>query len=477
VTFREIVYCLQIEHDRFSYPRSRAGSTSRITAITSACGVRGQAQPSAQSFRPWTLGFWYWGGSYGKPAQASEPADVIFLRVGELRGEPYGFHTRVAPSWYAFGQIPDHIPPAREYWLVYRYERQGLPDKEVIPILASEITRLRAESDQRHLNVVGLQLDIDSPTGSLAEYASFLKAVRAALPTGFQLSITALLDWFRDGAHIGDVIAQVDEFVPQFYDVEPLDRKGIGAIAARIDAAHWDPILNRFGKRFRVGVAAFGRTRFVRAKPNGPGYQFAIFGDIDEREFSANPNFHFDAKQTEAGELSLTYVAERTTKLGYRTFEPGDLFQVIIPTPAAVHSAVIEARKIRGHNAGVVFFRWPGMQERAAMPPDEVLRAASATPPPPVPKYTASTVDGHCAAVACVNLSIAFQDALEPQPVTLRVHSSVPFEYFLPERNVPVRLKDASDLEFTVPPYGARGRVLLGRAVTITPSHFTLEQH
>jgi hypothetical protein len=116
------------------------------------------------------------------------------------------------------------------------------------------------------------------------------------------------------------------------------------------------------------------------------------------------------------------------------------------------------------------------------MPPDEVTRAASEIAPPSGPKYTVNGEDGHCAAVACVNLSIAFLDALDAQPVSLRVHSSVLFEYFVPERDgpfmqFPVQLKGASDLEITVPPYGARGRVLLGRAVTITPSHFTLEQH
>jgi hypothetical protein len=450
--------------------------------IISACATRGQTQEPARSSASWTLGFWYWNSAYSEPAASTAPADVVFLHIGELRNESYGFRSKAGPAWYAFGQIAKRIPPAREYWLVYRYERQGLPDKEVIPVLGQKITQLRAEGARRHLNVVGVQLDIDSPTGSLGEYASFLKATRAALPSDLQLSITALLDWFRDGTRIGDVIEQVDEFVPQFYDVEPLDRKSTGAIAAKIDAAHWSPILNRFGKRFRIGVAAFGRTRFVQANPNKQGHAFVIFGDIGEREFSANPDFHLEAKHTDAGEISLTYVADGNAKVGYRTFDTGDSFQVTIPRPTAVHSAVMEARKIGGHNAGVVFFRWPGIQELTAMPPDEVTRAASETPPPPGPKYAVSAEDGHCAAVACVNLSIAFLDALDAQPISLRVHSSVPFEYFVPERDglfmqFPVQLKGDSDLEITVPPYGARGRVLLGRAVTITRSHFTLEQH
>ena len=84
-------------------------------------------------------------------------------------------------------------------------------------------------------HLVGLQIDHDCPTYSLTEYARFLQGLRAALPPEDLLSITALLDWFREGTALTDVVAQVDEFVPQFYDVSEVapPREGISLNLAR----------------------------------------------------------------------------------------------------------------------------------------------------------------------------------------------------------------------------------------------------
>ncbi len=106
-------------------------------------------------------------------------------------------------------------------------------------------------------HVIGVQLDVDSPTGQLAAYADFLREVRKGLPKDTQLSITALLDWFRAGTAIDRVIGQVDEFVPQFYDLS-MGRER--AVAAKIDANVWGPRFSRFGKRYKIGVSSFGRA-------------------------------------------------------------------------------------------------------------------------------------------------------------------------------------------------------------------------
>ena len=72
-------------------------------------------------------------------------------------------------------------------------------------MIARKVAELRGLAEQRRLNLVGVQLDIDSPTGSLAEYADFLREVRKTLPPGMGISITALLDWFRDGTAVAEI--------------------------------------------------------------------------------------------------------------------------------------------------------------------------------------------------------------------------------------------------------------------------------
>jgi hypothetical protein len=63
----------------------------------------------------------------------------------------------------------------------------------------------------------------------------------------------------------------VDEVVPQFYDLQDSGSiVGPSMIAAPIDAAKWAPLFNRHGKRFRIGVSTFGRSKLLPpGRPNG----------------------------------------------------------------------------------------------------------------------------------------------------------------------------------------------------------------
>ncbi len=202
----------------------------------------------------WTTGFWFWGGGSTDTPAGSEELNTLYVHVGAIlkAAGPYA-----KEPWAVYGALPDHLPPAQEYWLVFRFEHQAVPDLSSAPILAREVSRLREDARQRHLNLAGVQLDIDSPTGSLSKYAAYVHEVKKGLPPGLEVSVTALLDWFRSGTAIADVIKEVDEFVPQFYDVASPEN-GDPAIASKIDTAKWGPVFNRFGKRFRIGISTFG---------------------------------------------------------------------------------------------------------------------------------------------------------------------------------------------------------------------------
>ena len=434
-------------------------------------GLSGCAVPLASQQAPprLTTGFWFWNLQAGSSEAVSsgEPLDVLFVHVGSI--------DKNGGQWRAYGQLPDDLPAAREYWFVFRFEKQSVPDLLAAPALVQEVSRLQAVARRRHLNIAGVQLDIDSPTGALAQYANILREVRKGLPSGCEISITALLDWFRSGTAIDGVIAQVDEFVPQFYDVSDRNDYGGGsAIAASIDATRWGPVFNRFGKRFRVGISTFGRARVV---PEGARYfRGAFYGDVAPIDIATNPAFELQTSRNQANELVLNYRATRKVYVGYNDFDSGKTIQFTLATPESVRTAVESARQMGGHLAGVVFFRWAGSDETLALQPDEVLRAAGLPSQGRRRQNRIDVIDGHCAAVECVDVYLNSTDPFAAKTKRYRIHTSTELEYFLPEKTVPVRMTGPTQLELSLPPYCARGRLYLGRAVTMKRSEFKVQE-
>ena len=104
------------------------------------------------------------------------------------------------------------------------------------------------------------------------------------------------------------------------------------------------------------------------------------------------------------------------------------------------------------------------------LPPGEVLAPDERRP------ATASTVDGHCAAVECADLFFESGAPVASTALRYRLRSSGELEYFLPEKKMPVRMSGPSELELTLPPYCARGRLYLGRVVSRKPAEFTVEE-
>jgi hypothetical protein len=417
-----------------------------------------------------------------RPAESyGEPLDVLFVQVGTIvrQTPPFGDRATIgqAGRWSVYGALPDDLPVSKEYWLVFRCDQQVVPDIQTAAMLERKISSLLGQARKRHLNVVGVQLDIDSPTGALPQYAAYLREARKLLPSGFGVSITALLDWFRSGTAIGDVIREVDEFVPQFYDIDRDSYNRGTSIAARIDAARWGLVFNRFGKRFRVGISTFGRSRLVPnpAAATSGSYRSLTFRDLAPLDIATNSAFRLETARNPSSELVLSYRAIKKVRVSYTDFDTGDTVQFILATPEGVRTAVESARQMKGNLAGVVFFRWPGEAEALTMQPEEVMIAAGLAPKDPRVRNRIDVVDGRCAAVDCADLYLNSPAPFSPKPLRYRIRSSIELEYFLPEKNIPVRMANPSELEVSLPPYCARGRLYLGRAVTGRHSEFEVE--
>jgi hypothetical protein len=426
-----------------------------LALCSCAAPLRSQAPPK------WATGFWFWDGSSASASGSVEPLDVLFVQAGTIN-QP----TRHGSSeWSVYGNIPRDLPAAREFWLVFRFERQQMPDLSAISALATKFATLREQARQDHRKVAGIQLDIDCPTGSLAQYAVFLNKLRSELPPNSEISITALLDWFRDGTAIADVIKETDEFVPQFYDVGASRR----TIAVKFDGTKWGRTFNRFQKRFRIGIATFGRAQIASPLPT-------FFRDLTPLDVASDRHFVLDSKHNDAGELVISYRTTKRVTLDYRTFEPGDTIQFILPTLDSIHAAVKSAQEIRGYCAGVVFFRWPSANETLAMQPAEVLAAAGLSSATADKNVSVHLVDGACAAVHCSDLYLVNAKLFFPSALRYRIRSSEELEYFLPEKGMPVAMSGAAELTVSLPPYSGRLRLYLGRAVTLAPSKYTVRE-
>jgi hypothetical protein len=82
--------------------------------------------------------------------------------------------------------------------------------------VAREILR-RGLSGSRRVDC--LQIDYDARLSERPFYKALLRAVRAGLPTGVQLSITSLASWCLQDNWIGDADLPVDEVVPMFFSM------------------------------------------------------------------------------------------------------------------------------------------------------------------------------------------------------------------------------------------------------------------
>ena len=110
-----------------------------------------------------------------------------------------------------------------------------------------------------------------------------------------------------------------------------------------------------------------------------------------------------------------------------------------------------------------------------AINPEDVLRSAGVPMTESRAKEAVLVSDGGCAAVKCIDLFLDIPNSISPSAVKYRIRSSTPLDYFLPEQNIPVRMMASSELEVSLPPYSARGRLYLGRAVSAGPAKFTVE--
>lgn len=126
--------------------------------------------------------FWIWPKA--KIVEFNRVENTLYILRG-LITKTYG-----KDSFLRQGEEYKNI--AAKIVLVYRV--QYLPEISFLNQLIDHDIRIWRN---RNSQVIGVQLDYDSPTSKLSSYSDFLKKVR--LPNNTNLSITGLADWVRHG--------------------------------------------------------------------------------------------------------------------------------------------------------------------------------------------------------------------------------------------------------------------------------------
>jgi Protein of unknown function (DUF3142) len=153
--------------------------------------------------------FWLWAGVTPQPVL--NKAKTVYLIQGQIE-VPAGKGERsvqMIAQGGAISQIKN-----KEIWIVYRAHTLRWTPAIYAQILA-RLKRWQAKGNA----VKGIQIDFDSSTRHLNEYADFLRDLRMRLPSDQALSITGLLDWNTDTgiANLNLMSDVVDEIILQTY--------------------------------------------------------------------------------------------------------------------------------------------------------------------------------------------------------------------------------------------------------------------
>jgi len=106
-----------------------------------------------------TAGFWFWQGSSIDPGWSPRPLHVLFAESGSLHQERA---TSGGAQWRVYGDLPDPLPPANQYWLVFRNGSAGLPDSQAAQLAVRDLRRIGTERFGREEDVRKADIELSA---------------------------------------------------------------------------------------------------------------------------------------------------------------------------------------------------------------------------------------------------------------------------------------------------------------------------
>ncbi|MBV1689037.1 DUF3142 domain-containing protein [Novosphingobium sp. G106] len=177
----------------------------RVWALAALLLLAGCGRPATERVDPTDYdAFFLWAGV--KPPKALAKAKTVYLLDGEVRANDNARLVPLRPGTPNGSKV--------SLWLTVRAERLDWQEGVYRRIFV-DLARWDAAGNR----LIGLQIDFDSNTRGLANYAAFLADLRRRLPARYRLSVTGLMDWSAQGdpAALGKLAGTVDEVVIQTY--------------------------------------------------------------------------------------------------------------------------------------------------------------------------------------------------------------------------------------------------------------------
>jgi len=331
------------------------------------------------------VAFWAWRTQAPTAAEvqkvfAATGSRALFLRAGQF-DMVNGSVQRIRP-------VTGTLPSTVEMHFVYNGTRRFLREWEKltpddIAITLAETYRVdlaRAQND--HANVVGIQLDLDSPERLLGFYAQVLKRLRELLPVGTKLSITGLLTWMSAN-EISRTLSYVDFWIPQFYGVAvPTNVNQRIPISNAAEVAKNVSRARGLNKPFYAGLSAYS-CAILYGKD---GELLELRGDIDPSLAAQNAGLelvrsHAFKGDTESSETRYVYRAKTDLVLEGLIVEPGEMLVFDLPSAASLRAAASAVRENAGDQLlGICVFRLPTTDDAATLSTGEIAAALSDTP-------------------------------------------------------------------------------------------------
>nr|WP_228136136.1 DUF3142 domain-containing protein [Acinetobacter brisouii] len=152
--------------------------------------------------------FWLWGNIQTRTYLSN--ATELYILQGEVKFLRSEQHSQLIPQGIGLRSFPHQ----QKVWLVFRTTSLNWQTDTTQQV----IQRLQQWKNTGN-QVIGLQIDFDSGTRNLGQYANFLVQLRQQLPKSYRLSITGLLDWtnHQDPLTLTKLQQSVDEIVLQSY--------------------------------------------------------------------------------------------------------------------------------------------------------------------------------------------------------------------------------------------------------------------
>ncbi len=318
------------------------------------------------------IDFWDWGTTRTlTPTEREQVTAMGSTQVFSLCGliETAGGK----PTWTPAGRASSP-PSGLEQHLVVRLDA-GLArimdpalGPQLIPMIIAGCERNRTPASH------GVQIDADVPTKKLAAYAEFLHQLRSALPTGWGLSCTMLLDWARS-RDLQQVAEAVDFVAPQFYSAYvPLDPGQTHEVVAAVELERTMRRLETLGVAYRVGLPIFEQCSLFNAR-----------GELLKPSLPMSPEAALAAgartvRVSRGDETTIELLVPAPFQIGTLRFDTGQHLLFGTPTAAGLARQLAVLRGLpHAHCRGVLLYRLPGTEITRTLSIGQVATAVAGT--------------------------------------------------------------------------------------------------